>query len=322
MVDRRRRAAEAHHVGMGAERQIRVLARPSRERGLERRAGELRLARYQRTREPADRDALVELYMPLARSLAARYRHTGESFDDLSQVASLGLLKAIDRYDPCRQSAFASFAVPTILGELRRHLRDHTWMVHVPRGVQELSQRLRTATEELTGRIGRPPIVAELARHLRVGEEEVLDARAALAAHSPRSLDEPISDNSEPEPATLGDLVSGGDGGMELAEGAVLVEHYLAQLPPRNREVLRLRFEEDLKQREIAALLGISQMHVSRLIRQSLERLQAAAADESAVAAAPPARSSRAPHQAAGASSSGRAAAARAGEVTRSRSFP
>jgi len=269
---------------MGAERQVRVRARPSRERGLERRAGELRLARYRRTREPAERDAVVEHYMPLARSLAARYRHTGESLDDLSQVASIGLLKAIDRYDPCRQTAFSTFAVPTILGELRRHLRDHTWMVHVPRGVQELSQRLGTATDELTGRIGRPPIVAELARHLGVGEEAVLDARAALAARSPPSLDEPISDDSQA--VTLGDLVSGGDGGVERAEDAVLVEHYLAQLPPLDRELLRLRFQQDLKQREIAALLGISQMHVSRLIRQSLERLQAAATEEAGGAAA------------------------------------
>jgi RNA polymerase sigma-B factor len=271
-------------VGMGAERPVGVRARPSREPVLERRAGELRLGRYQRTRDRAEREALVEQYMPLARSLAARYRHTGESFDDLSQVASIGLLKAIDRYDPRRQTAFSTFAVPTILGELRRHLRDHTWMVHVPRGVQELSRRLGTATDELTGRIGRPPIVAELACHLGVGEEEVLDARAALAAHSPRSLDEPISEESEP--VTLGDLLSGGDGGMERAEDAVLVEHYLGQLAPRDRELLRLRFRQDLRQREIGALLGVSRMHVSRLIRQWLERLQAAATEEAAAAAA------------------------------------
>jgi RNA polymerase sigma-B factor len=266
---------------MGAERQFRVRARPSRETRLERRAGELRLARYRRTRDAAERDALVEQYMPLARSLAARYRHTGESFDDLLQVASIGLLNAIDRYDPCRQTAFSSFAVPTILGELRRHLRDHSWIVHVPRGVQELSQRLGTATDELTDRLGRPPIVAELARHLRVGEEQVLDARAALAARRPRSLDEPISEDSQP--ATLGELISGGDGGIERAEDAVLVEHYLARLPRGDRELLRLRFQQDRRQREIGALLGISQMHVSRLIRRSLERLQAAATDESAV---------------------------------------
>jgi RNA polymerase sigma-B factor len=164
---------------------------------------------------------------------------------------------------------------------VRRHLRDHTWMVHVPRGVQELSRRPGTATDELTGRFGRPPIVAGLARHLGVGEEAVLDARAALAAHSPRSLDEPISEDSQP--ATLGDLLSGG-GGMERAEHAVLVEHYLAQLPPRDRALPRLRFQQDLRQREIGALLGISQMHVSRLIRRSLGRLQAAATEEAGVA--------------------------------------
>ena len=145
--------------------------------------------------------------------------------------------------------------------------------------MQELSQRLRTATDELTGRLGRPPIVAELARHLGVGEEEVLDARAALAAHSPPSLDEPISDDSEP--VTLGDLLSGGDGGIERAEHAVLVEHYLAQLPSCDRQVLRLRFQQDLTQREIGALLGVSQIARSRLIRHWLKRLQPAATEES-----------------------------------------
>jgi RNA polymerase sigma-B factor len=271
-------AADQSVRAVRAERQVRVRARPSRERVLERRSGELLLARYQRTRERADRDALVAQYLPLARSLAARYRHTGESFDDLSQVAAIGLLKAIDRYDPRWQTAFSTFALPTILGELRQHLRDHTWMVHVPRGARELSRRLGTATDELTGRIGRPPSVAELAGHLGVGEEEVIDARAARAARSPRSLEEPTSEGSEP--ATLGSLVSGGDGGIERAEDAVLVEAHLAALPSSARVLLRLRFQLDLRQRDIGALLGISQMQVSRRIRRSLERLQAAATEE------------------------------------------
>jgi len=244
----------------------------------QRRAGELRLARYHQTRDARERAALVERFMPLARSLAARYRHTSESLDDLVQVASLGLLKAIDRCDPARGHAFSSFAVPTILGELRRHLRDHTWSIHVPRDLQELGQRLGPAADELTTALGRPPTVAELAERLGVTEELVLDARHATAAHSPASLDQPVND--EGQQATLGDLLGTADRALTSVEDTVLLEHYLAYLSPRSREVLRLRFTEDLRQREIGALLGISQMHVSRLIRQSLEQLQAIAAAE------------------------------------------
>jgi RNA polymerase sigma-B factor len=193
-------------------------------------------------------------------------------------VASIGLLKAIERYDPDRGYAFSSFAVPTILGELRRHLRDHTWSVHVPRDLQELGQRLAPTTDELSREIGRPPTIAEIAERLGVTEEEVLDAREAVAAHSPASLDERVS--SEEQSATLGDLLGGDDEALGTAEDAILLDQYLSHLPPRSREVLRLRFEEDLKQREIGAILGVSQMHVSRLIRQALEHLQAVVAEE------------------------------------------
>jgi RNA polymerase sigma-B factor len=245
---------------------------------LQRRAGEVRLARYHQTRDARERAALVERFMPLARSLAARYRHTSESLDDLVQVASLGLLKAIDRYDPARGHAFSSFAVPTILGELRRHLRDHTWSIHVPRDLQELGQRLGPTADELTTTLGRPPTVAELAERLDVTDELILDARQAAAAHTPASLDQPVNDDGQP--ATLGDLLGTADRELATVEDTVLLEHYLAFLPARSREVLRLRFTEDLKQREIGEILGISQMHVSRLIRQSLEQLQAIATAE------------------------------------------
>jgi RNA polymerase sigma-B factor len=243
-----------------------------------RRAGELRLARFSRTRSDDERDALFKRYLPLARSLAARYRHTSEPFDDLLQVASIGLLKALERYEPERGYAFSSFAVPTILGELRRHLRDHTWSIHVPRDLQELGQRLTPAADELSGELGRPPTIAELAERLSTTEEAVLDAREAVAAHSPASLDERVS--TEDQSATLGELLGAEDEALETAEDAVLLEHYLAHLPARSQEVLRLRFEKDLKQREIGAILGVSQMHVSRLIRQSLEQLQAVVAAE------------------------------------------
>jgi RNA polymerase sigma-B factor len=194
------------------------------------------------------------------------------------QVASLGLLNAIDRGDPSRGHLFSSFAVPTILGELRRHLRDHTWSIHVPRDLQELGQRLGPAADELTTALGRTPTVAELAERLGVTEEQVLDARAATAAHSPASLDQPVNDDGQP--ATLGDLLGTDDREFATVEDTVLLEHYLAYLPARNREVLRLRFTADLKQGEIGAILGISQMHVSRLIRQSLEQLQTIAIAE------------------------------------------
>jgi RNA polymerase sigma-B factor len=245
---------------------------------LQRREGELRLARFHRSRDDGERDALFQRYLPLARSLAARYRHTSEPFDDLLQVASIGLLKAIERYDPDRGYAFSSFAVPTILGELRRHLRDHTWSVHVPRDLQELGQRLAPTTDELSRELGRPPTIAEIAGRLRISEEEVLDAREAVAAHSPASLDERV--NSDEQSATLGDLLGGDDEALGTAEDAILLDQYLSHLPPRSREVLRLRFEDDLKQREIGAILGVSQMHVSRLIRQALEQLQAMVAEE------------------------------------------
>ena len=245
---------------------------------IQRRSGELYLRRFQRTRSPAERDALFERYLPLARSLAARYRHTSEPFDDLLQVASIGLLKAIERYDPSRRNAFSSFAVPTILGELRRHLRDHTWSVHVPRDLQELGQRVAPVAEELSSRLGRPPTVGEIAAHLKVTEEQVLDAREATAAHSPASLDEPVK--TDGQSTTLAELLGAEDGAIGATEDAVMLDHYLARLPARSREVLRLRFQEDLKQREIGALLGVSQMHVSRLIRQALEALQAIVAEE------------------------------------------
>jgi RNA polymerase sigma-B factor len=264
---------------MGALSQIRHRSGEQNEdHTIQRRAGELQLARFSRTRTETERDALFERYLPLARSLAARYRHTSEPFDDLLQVASIGLLKALERYDPQRGYAFSSFAVPTILGELRRHLRDHTWSVHVPRDLQELGQRLTPATDQLSGELGRPPTIAELAERLGIDDEQVLDAREAIAAHSPASLDERVS--TEDQSATLGDLLGAEDQALGTVEEAVLVDHYLGHLPARSRMVLRLRFEKDLKQREIGAILGVSQMHVSRLIRQSLEQLQAIVAGE------------------------------------------
>jgi RNA polymerase sigma-B factor len=238
----------------------------------------LLLRRYARWRSQADRERLVARFEPLARTIAVRFAHTSEPFDDLLQVARLALIKAIDRFDPDRGTAFTSLAVPTITGELRRHLRDHTWPVHVPRELQELSQRLNGATAKLVSRLGRQPTMAELAEELGTDVEHVLDARGAARAHTPDSLDRPLTD--ETDGAVVGDLVPSRTDELAHAEWRAEAQRYLARLPHRNRAVLLLRYHEDLKQREIGELLGISQMHVSRLIRQSLEMLRGMAAED------------------------------------------
>jgi RNA polymerase sigma-B factor len=247
------------------------------ERGLQTRR---LLVRYARDRKQTDREQLAARFEPLARSMAMRYAHTSEPLDDLLQVARLALIKAIDRYDPDRGTAFSSLAVPTILGELRRHLRDHSWPIHVPRDLQELAQKLGVATAKLVSRLGRQPTTAELAEELGTDVETVLDARGAARAHSLESLDRPLAE--EADAGTVADLVPAHDDGIHSAENRAMSHHYLSKLPHRNRAVLLLRFHEDLKQREIGELLGLSQMHVSRLIRQSLEMLRGIAAEEDA----------------------------------------
>jgi RNA polymerase sigma-B factor len=234
-----------------------------------------RFEHYRATGDPAARAALVERFMPLARKLAGRYRRGAEPLEDLRQVASLGLLKAIDRFDPAQGTAFTSFAVPTILGELRRHFRDTGWALHVPRDLQELAVRVNGAVEELGDSLGRPPGVAELGAHLGVSPEQVLEARAASAAHHAASLDSPL--HEAPDAPTLAETLGAEDAGLDAAEAAITVERLLGGLDERDREILRLRFAEDLTQSEIGARVGISQMHVSRLLRRALTRLEAAA---------------------------------------------
>ncbi len=235
------------------------------------RGWEARLVDARRSGDPGERAALIEEFMPLASRLAWRYRRSNDAQDDLVQVAYMGLVKAVDRFDPGRGARFSSFVVPTVLGELRRHLRDKTWRLHVPRAVQTLSVALGPATEALSSDLQRAPTVAELAKHMHVGPEEILDAKQAANSRFGRSLDEPaFSDGNDPLVETLG----GEDQQLTGADHAVALNGWLAALPQRQREVLRLRFEEDLTQREIADRMGISQMHVSRLLRRSLERLR------------------------------------------------
>jgi RNA polymerase sigma-B factor len=235
-----------------------------------------RLLERARAGDPAARDALVERFLPLARQLARRYQRGGEALDDLNQVASLGLLKAIDRYDPSRETAFSSFAVPTILGELKRHFRDKGWSVRVPRDLQELAVKLEPMSEALLHELGRAPTLAEIAQRLDVSEEQVLEAREAAGAYRAISLDRPRDDEDEAADP-LGVAVGVEDHGFDVAEDAATVQRLMRVLSDREREVLRLRFEEDLTQAEIGDRVGVSQMHVSRLIRQAIARLREAA---------------------------------------------
>jgi RNA polymerase sigma-B factor len=222
------------------------------------------LERHRVDRSEATREALVERYLPLAQHLARRYPAGGEE-EDLMQVASLGLLKAIDRYDPSRGIAFSSFAVPTILGELKRHFRDHGWSVRPPRDVQELSGQLSSAADRLTARLRRAPTPHELADECTVSVEQVLEAHAAVTAHNEESDAEPANALGKEDPA------------LAAVENTLAFESLLAVLPERERLILHLRFHEEWRQREIGEHLGISQMHVSRLIRQSLMTLRDAA---------------------------------------------
>jgi RNA polymerase sigma-B factor len=239
------------------------------------------LVRLHRHGDPAAREALVERFLPLARQLARRYQHGGEPLDDLVQVASLGLLKAIDRFDPSRETAFSSFAVPTILGELKRHFRDKGWSVRVPRDLQELTVRVDRVTEQLARELGRAPTLAEVAERTGHTEEQVLEAREAAGAYRAVSLDRPRDDEEEGE-GSVGSAMGTEDPGFGVAEDAATVQRLMRVLSEREREVLRLRFAEDLTQSEIGLRVGVSQMHVSRLIRQAIAQLRAEAEDDEA----------------------------------------
>jgi RNA polymerase sigma-B factor len=227
------------------------------------------LRRWHEERDEAAREAVVARMLPLARSLARRYANKGEPLDDLEQVASLGLVKAVDRFDMSRDVRFATFAVPTIAGELKRHFRDRSWMLRVPRELQELSSQLTTARERLLHDLSRSPTPGELADAMGCDVDRVLEAIAAADAYRTLSLDQPFGDGTGPLEALGGD-----DAGFERAEARAMLTGGLAELEPREREIVRLRFCVGLTQREIADEIGISQMHVSRLIRRAVERLR------------------------------------------------
>lgn len=222
--------------------------------------------------DPQAREELVARFLPLARKLARRYAGAREPVDDLVQVASLGLIKAVDRFDPDRGIAFTSFAVPTILGELKRYFRDLGWSVHVPRGAQEMALKAEQARQRLSSRSGRSPSVRELAEYLEWSVEEVLDALEAGSAHHSVSLDAP-TDDGEGEIGTLGSSLGVDDEHYEFVEDRLTVAVAARQLPERERRVLYLRFVRDLTQTQIAAQVGVSQMQISRILRRALGQL-------------------------------------------------
>jgi RNA polymerase sigma-B factor len=237
--------------------------------------------RHQRDRDPAAREALVERFLPLARQLARRYQRADEPLEDLVQVAALGLIKAIDRFSPEREVAFSSYAVPTILGELKRHFRDRTWAVRVPRDLQELALRVDRAVSDLSKESGRAPSVQDIAQRVGATEEHVLEALEASGAYRATSFDAPRAGGGQEDSGdSLKDAVGHEDFGFGLAEDRATLDRLMQAIGPREREVLRLRFVEDMTQAEIGERIGVSQMQISRLIRQSLARLRAAAAAE------------------------------------------
>ncbi|MCA1699822.1 MAG: SigB/SigF/SigG family RNA polymerase sigma factor [Actinobacteria bacterium] len=222
------------------------------------------------------REGVIEQFLPLARRLAARYRHSGESLDDLEQVASLGLIKAVDRYDP-GVGAFPRFAMPTISGELKRHFRDKAWGMRVPRHVQERAMRVHKAVEALSTELGRSPTPRDVAAFTGLELEQVLEAMEAASSYTPASLDAPPPGAQGADADTLGETVGTIDPAYELAEWRPAVEPALRDLDRREQEVLRLRFVEGLTQREIGARIDCSQTQVSRLLRATLAKLAAAA---------------------------------------------
>ncbi|MEU9391764.1 RNA polymerase sigma factor SigF [Streptomyces sp. NPDC048324] len=227
------------------------------------------------------RERVVEAWLPMAERLAGRFRNRGENYEDLRQVAALGLVKAVDRYDPELGNAFESYAVPTITGEIKRHFRDHMWTLHVPRRVQELRNRVRFAAQDLTQSVsGRRPTVAEIAEHADMSEEDVLAGMEALESFSALSLDAELPGSEDGY--SLGDALGSPDPALDTVLDREAVAPRLAALPERERAILYMRFFGDMTQSRIAEQLGISQMHVSRLISRCCSRVREQVLNEAA----------------------------------------
>jgi RNA polymerase sigma-B factor len=238
-----------------------------------------RFARYRATGDRAIRNALVEDHQWLARHCVRRFKNTGEPTDDLTQVALFGLVKAVDRFDPAFGFAFSTFAMPTILGELRRHFRDRVWTLRVPRGLQERIRDVESAIAKLSHELERSPTVAEIASLLDITEADVLESFEATVARRTVSLDQPSPAGDQSEQAPMAERIGRDDPGFELVEDREAIEASAGILDDTEREILRLRFEEDLTQSKIAEQVGYSQMHVSRILRRALGKLREASVD-------------------------------------------
>jgi len=252
-------------------------------------SGEQLIARHRRHPDPRLRDRVIEQYMPLARRLAVRYHRGQEPLDDLMQVAYLGLVKAVDRFDPAVGTRFSSFAIPTIAGELRRHFRDTAWTLHVPRGVQEAALDIARAASTLSHELGRPPTVPELADATGLDVEAVTDALHARSVQDLTSLDQPRAGGEEGD-SPVSELVGADDERIELVDHRVTVAPLIRALPAREREILFMRFARDMTQTEIAARVDCSQMQVSRLLRRAIARLSQVSDEPQAPPGATPAR--------------------------------
>jgi RNA polymerase sigma-B factor len=225
------------------------------------------LRRYHEEGDTTAREELIERHLPLVRSLARRYAGRGEALEDIEQVGAIGLIKAIDRFELEREVSLATYATPNVVGEIKRHFRDKGWAIRVPRALQELNASMSGAIERLTGRLGRSPSIAEIAEELKTTPEEVLEAMEVGSAYSTVSLSTGPGGDEELDPL---ETIGGEDEEFERSEDRAALEPALDRLPPREREILRMRFEEGLPQTQIAQRVGLSQMHVSRLIRKSL----------------------------------------------------
>lgn len=235
-----------------------------------------------RTELSPDVTSLILEHRALAQKLASRYAGRGEPLEELTQVAMVGLVQAARRFDPDRGTSFTSYAVPTILGELRRHFRDHCWAMHVPRPLHDLYQDVLHATERLTGSLGRPPTVKELAADLEVGQDAIIEAQEAGNAYTVRSLDAPTSSDGDNDARTPAELLGSDDIRLDQVEQREAVRRTLGQVPARERRILLLSFFGERTQAEIAAELGMSQMHVSRLLSMTLSKVRTAVMNDDA----------------------------------------
>ena len=236
------------------------------------------LRRYRETSDPALLEEIVKQFEPLARSIARRYHARGEPLEDLTQVAMVGLLKAIARFDPDRGFAFTSYATPTMLGELKRYFRDSGWAVHVPRGVKERALELASATETLSAKLGRSPSLAELAEALEATEEQTLEAIEAYHARHTAPLEHGSDDDDSGVPQ-LAQVLGAEDERLEQAEYLTIIAKGVETLSESDRLILYLRFARDLTQSEIATRIGTSQMQVSRLLRAAIEKIRRVSGD-------------------------------------------